>query len=401
MNTPTEVRTTHIFTPRRTPTKSSSTKKPSKSSMYRPQLKLPTQEETPTYQSASGRFILDQDHRIGQAGIESITVNVADIKALSPNEPQVSKKIRFEELEILETLGEGASASVKKCVHKTTGTSYALKEIAMGSDSETKPKVIIAEFKALRDANKCPYVIELFDAFLRQGSLFILLEYMDRGSLNKILSKFGAMPEDITSCIAQQLLVALNFLHNKGVVHRDIKPENVLLNSAGVCKLADFGMAGIIDSKSKVFKTFQGTALYMSPERLKGQEHGFDSDIWSLGLTVAELSVGHLPNIQNFWDLMSQGGNDRKDDCMQDVIIMCGSPEMKDFVGKCVKINPKERSKAHELLNHPFITKHSDPQPCVKKWLDEKFKSPRRSRQKTNGPVVYVTGGINIEDLYD
>jgi len=160
-------------------------------------------------------------------------------------------------------------------------------------------------------------------------------------------------------------------------------------------------MAGIIDSQSRVFKTFQGTALYMSPERLKGQEHGFDSDIWSLGLVTAELGVGHLPSVNNIWDLMSQGSNNKSEqhDCIDEIIQSCPSEDMRDFVSLCLKVNPNERAKANELLSHPFITRYADPQRVVKRWLGKPTKSPKK--KSMSGPVVFVTGGRTLNDLYD
>ena len=106
------------------------------------------------------------------------------------------------------------------------------------------------------------------------------------------------------SCIARQLLEGLHYLHHtRRLIHRDIKPSNILLNSRGEIKLADFGVSGELlegvgvqpgqDAQSKI--SFVGTVTYMSPERIQGAAHSFDSDLWSLGLTLIECAVGYFP----------------------------------------------------------------------------------------------------------
>jgi serine/threonine protein kinase len=62
-----------------------------------------------------------------------------------------------------------------------------------------------------------------------------------------------------------------------------------------MAKISDFGMSKQLTASLQAFKTFQGTFMYMSPERLKGEEHGFDSDIWSLGVSIAECAIGRFP----------------------------------------------------------------------------------------------------------
>ncbi len=86
-------------------------------------------------------------------------------------------------------------------------------------------KVIVAEFKALKDTEQCPYIITMFDAFHREGSLHILLEFMDCGSLSDVVKDAGKIPEQILSHISHQLIVGLRHLHERNIIHRDIKPE--------------------------------------------------------------------------------------------------------------------------------------------------------------------------------
>ncbi len=86
------------------------------------------------------------------------------------------------------------------------------------------------------------------------------------------------------------------------MLHRDIKPCNVLLNSFGDVKLADFGLVSAMD-KSDHSSTFVGTSQFMSPERIRGEPYNKSSDIWSLGLTILSVALGHNPLQSGFFDV--------------------------------------------------------------------------------------------------
>lgn len=76
-------------------------------------------------------------------------------------------------------------------------------------------------------------------------------------------------------------------------IHRDLKPENILVNKLGDIKLTDFGISKALDNTYGVCGSFVGTAIYMSPERIKGDKFSFPSDVWSLGIILYELATGH------------------------------------------------------------------------------------------------------------
>lgn len=76
-------------------------------------------------------------------------------------------------------------------------------------------------------------------------------------------------------------------MHKSHIIHRDIKPHNILLNKRGEVKIADFGVSGKIDYTLESKHTWVGTAAYMSPERFKGKQYYYDTDIWSLGLLMS------------------------------------------------------------------------------------------------------------------
>merc|ERR1712125_169246 len=87
----------------------------------------------------------------------------------------------------------------------------------------------------------------------------------------------------------------LNFLHDAKLLHRDIKPENILHKASGEVKLTDFGISKELTMTADVAVTFMGTVTYMSPERCMGEDYGYKSDIWSVGMVLFELASGKYP----------------------------------------------------------------------------------------------------------
>lgn len=179
--------------------------------------------------------------------------------------------IRYEELSGFVKLGSGSSASVFKVYHTpsseitfgeapplTSSSSqgeldsedslkedtnkkrnrqvYAMKKIYV---EKQLAKSIIHEVKALY-TNRNPHIIKLLDSFYREGAILMILEYMDCGSLEDVIKLTKKIPEKILSRITYQILKGLKYIHEECyIIHRDIKPANILINSKGICKIAD------------------------------------------------------------------------------------------------------------------------------------------------------------------
>ncbi|KAF8827911.1 hypothetical protein HHX47_DHR4000892 [Lentinula edodes] len=116
----------------------------------------------------------------------------------------------------------------------------------------------------------------------------------DKGSLDGIYKKIGAIDIDIVGQVALAVLEGLTYLYDvHRIIHRDIKPSNMLCNSKGEIKICDFGVSGeLINS---IADTFVGTSTYMSPERIQGAQYTVKSDVWSLGISLIELALGRFP----------------------------------------------------------------------------------------------------------
>uniref|UniRef100_A0A4W6EAX8 Dual specificity mitogen-activated protein kinase kinase 2 n=1 Tax=Lates calcarifer TaxID=8187 RepID=A0A4W6EAX8_LATCA len=189
-------------------------------------------------------------------------------------------------------LGAGNGGVVNKECHKPSGIIMARKLIHL----EIKPAIrnqIIRELQVLHECNS-PYIVGFYGAFYSDGEISICMEHMDGGSLDQVLKEARRIPEEILGKVSIAVLRGLAYLREKHqIMHRDVKPSNILVNSRGEIKLCDFGVSGqLIDSMAN---SFVGTRSYMSPERLQGTHYSVQSDVWSMGLSLVELSIGRYP----------------------------------------------------------------------------------------------------------
>jgi serine/threonine protein kinase len=151
-----------------------------------------------------------------------------------------------------------------------------------------------------------------------------------------------------------------------------MKPANILINSEGFVKLTDFGITKTLENTAEFCTTFVGTKNYMSPERILGNEYSYASDIWSLGLIVYELATANFP--YNFSKVFIEHL-----DCIlkepEPTLPTNGrfSPELQNFVSRCLRKKAEERDSIIELCAHPWILKYSDRDANLELWLAKVF----------------------------
>ena len=184
----------------------------------------------------------------------------------------------------------------------STGVVMAMKEIRLELD-EAKFAAIIMELDIL---HRCvsPFIVDFYGAFFQEGAVYICMEYMDGGSIEKLYG--DGVPEAVLRKITMSAIMGLKTLkddHN--IIHRDVKPTNILVNTRGQVKICDFGVSGNL--VASIAKTNIGCQSYMAPERIAsggmaqagvnpaGGTYSVQSDIWSLGLSIIECAMGHYP----------------------------------------------------------------------------------------------------------
>src|SRR4029079_3732594 len=142
------------------------------------------------------------------------------------------------------------------------------------------------------------YIVQVFDfgSDGHSGRQFIVMEFVDGHSCAELLRDRGPMaPRDAVEILTQACR-GLDYAHRNRVIHRDVKPGNLLVNTDGVVKLADFGIAKAAE-QSDITKvgSVLGTAAYLSPEQARGEKAGPSSDIYALGVVSFQLMSGPLP----------------------------------------------------------------------------------------------------------
>ena len=145
-----------------------------------------------------------------------------------------------------------------------------------------------------------PNIATLHDIGDVDGKLFLVMEFVDGTSLDDLLTD-GAVAPDLAVSIAIQLANGLSHAHQHGIIHRDIKPANIKLTPSGVAHILDFGLAKISESLFESTPgTIAGTAAYMSPEQIRGDELSQATDLWSLGVVFYELLTGGRPFVGDY-----------------------------------------------------------------------------------------------------
>jgi mitogen-activated protein kinase kinase 1 len=191
------------------------------------------------------------------------------------------------------------------------------------------------------------------------------MEYLDGGSLTDLVKNVKHVSEPYLAEIAKQVLKGLQYLHRDlKIIHRDIKPSNLLLSSQGDVKISDFGVSGQLNSSVSECKSWVGTVTYMSPERIKGGTYSFDSDIWSLGLSLVECALGRFP-----YPLFGENGVSYGFFHLLEYILNEPPPSLPlgefsaeccDFMERCLAKEPRNRASATELLEHPWLSMYPD-----------------------------------------
>ncbi|VVA90043.1 unnamed protein product [Arabis nemorensis] len=264
------------------------------------------------------------------------------------------------------TIGRGSSATVYAATCHESGETIAVK-----SAEFHRSEFLQREAKILSSLNS-PYVIgyrgcettkEPFNNGEATTYYNLLMEYAPYGTLTDVAAKNGGLLDEArVVSYTRQILLGLEYIHNsKGIVHCDIKGSNVLVGENGEAKIADFGCAKVV--KPEITELVRGTPAFMAPEVARGERQGKESDIWAVGCTVIEMVTGSPPWI----------GADSTDpvSVLYRVGYLGESPELpsslteqaKDFLGKCLRKEAKERWTATQLLNHPFLITKPNTEP--------------------------------------
>ncbi|THZ51541.1 serine/threonine protein kinase [Aureobasidium pullulans] len=249
----------------------------------------------------------------------------------------------------LNKIGQGASGGVFTAYEVGTNKCVAIKQ--MNLEQQPKKDLIINEILVMKDS-KHKNIVNFMDSYLVKGDLWVVMEYMEGGSLTDVVT-FNMMSEPQIAAVCRETLHGLQFLHSKGVIHRDIKSDNILLSLEGNIKLTDFGFCAQINESQHKRTTMVGTPYWMAPEVVTRKEYGRKIDIWSLGIMAIEMIEGEPPYLNEsplraLYLIATNGTPQIK---AEEEL----TPIFRDFLAFALKVDPDKRASAHDLLMHQFI----------------------------------------------
>ncbi|KAL7217072.1 hypothetical protein ACSBR1_028894 [Camellia fascicularis] len=277
------------------------------------------------------------------------------------------------------SIGRGASAATVSIATSTSGELFAVKSAELSSSGFLqREQHFLSELSS-------PYIVQYmgFEITCESNKPIynLFMEYVPGGTISdEIKRQGGSLDESVIGIYARQILLGLDYLHLNGLVHCDIKGQNVLIGEDGV-KIADLGCARWVAEDGGVAAApFSGTPVFMAPEVARGEKQGFSADVWALGCTIIEMATGSHP-----WPEVNDPVS-----ALYRIGFSGEVPELptwfsekaKDFLGKCLRRDYKERWTAKELLHHPFLDDLESNSPKV----DEEF--------TRNSPTTVLDQGV-------
>lgn len=197
---------------------------------------------------------------------------------------------------IIKVLGIGGMAVVFEAMDMLMRRNVAVKMLKDEINNDTQSvKRFINESKAVAMLSH-PNIVNIFDVSVKDDLKYIVMELVEGITLKNYILKKGVLGFHEIINITEQILLALEHAHSKGIVHRDIKPQNIMMLKNGTIKVADFGIAKLPNAETVTMTDKAiGTVFYISPEQASGKAIDRRSDIYSLGVTMYEMATGKLP----------------------------------------------------------------------------------------------------------
>uniref|UniRef100_A0A0X3PWE3 non-specific serine/threonine protein kinase n=1 Tax=Schistocephalus solidus TaxID=70667 RepID=A0A0X3PWE3_SCHSO len=251
---------------------------------------------------------------------------------------------------LVRTIGKGNFAKVKLAIHMATGVEVAIKIINKKGLDWAAHERLKREVQILQMLDH-PNIVRLLEIIENDEVICLVQEYANGGEIFDYLVAHGKMREREARAKFRQLVSAIHYCHSKNIVHRDLKAENILLDSNLNVKVADFGLANIFRPDEKL-STFCGSPPYAAPELFLGiRYYGPGVDIWSLGVILFTLVVGHLP-----FDATDLGELRTKILTVQYRLSRGEvSHDLEALLKKMLVLDPRDRYALHVLMNDRWV----------------------------------------------
>jgi serine/threonine protein kinase len=206
----------------------------------------------------------------------------------------IGKKIA--NYQITEKLGEGGMGVVYKGMDTNLGRPVAVKMLT--AELAHNPEIVErfrAEARAQANLNHANLAV-LYAFLVEDGTAFMVMEFVEGQTFEQMIRAGGPIPPEKALPLFKQALSGVGAAHRMGIVHRDIKPSNIMLNTAGIVKVMDFGIAKVVGTRGMTRTGMQlGTPAYMAPEQIQNKPIDTRTDIYALGITLYQMLSGQLP----------------------------------------------------------------------------------------------------------
>lgn len=328
----------------------------------------------------------------------------AAVKTLKKSNGEVSTIRRsVTDFKFGKELGEGSYSTVILATDKISNKNYAVKVLDKRHIiKEKKVKYVNIEKHALNRLSNRMGIISLYFTFQDKDSLYFVLDYASNGELLSLIKKYNTLNEDCTRHFGAQILDAIKYMHDNGVIHRDIKPENILLDDKMRIQITDFGTARLLEKKNDESedypldvraKSFVGTAEYVSPELLESKFCGKPGDIWAFGCIVYQMIAGKPP-----FKATNEYLTFQKITKLQ-YAFSAGFPTIiRDLIKKILVLQPSRRATIPEIQKH-FFFKDIDFNDYNQIWLTEPpeigpYKMTAKSMMKVPDIIKHSTATV-------
>lgn len=207
---------------------------------------------------------------------------------------------RLGNYEIVEEVGRGGMASVYRAYDPKLDRFVAVKVILRGIALDAASLERFNREARVIARLEHPHLIPVYDYDGQNDPPYIVMRFMESGTLKDVMDKAGALPINEVIFIYRQVASALDYAHKRGIIHRDIKPSNIMIDQDGNAFLTDFGIARLMESSESTHGLTQtgyavGTPGYMSPEQGLGEGVNGRTDIYAMGVMLFQLLTGKMP----------------------------------------------------------------------------------------------------------
>ncbi len=256
--------------------------------------------------------------------------------------------------EVLSEIGRGGMSIVYLAMNKHLNKQWAIKEIkknANGENDEIVVNSLLAEANMMKrlDHPALPRIVDIID---NGKTIYIVMDYIEGQSLDKVMAERGAQSEDLVIEWAKQLCDALSYLHSQKppIIYRDMKPANVMLKPEGNIKIIDFGIAREYKEDRLEDTMVLGTKGYAPPEQHGRRQTDARSDIYALGMTMHHLLTGKDPRASDYVYVPVRQWNPELSDGIEIIIEKCTQPAAENRYQSCADL-------MYDLQHPHLITK--------------------------------------------